>query len=799
MKRLRYLIRMNVRNLFIYKRFAFINIFGLSVGLIMSLLILLYIRYESSFDSFNPNAGNIYRVVGKNIQTGSVVASTPLPLSDVLKKDYPEIDKVTGLNRIWNDIKVGQERFENLKGAVVEKEFFEIFNFPLKSGNPGTIFQDPFEAVITDKFANILFGKNNPMGKTFEYEKTVFTVTGIINTIPSNSIFDFDYFLSDKFRHYYYPDLSERWYNSGLFTFVTFKGNKVPVGFELKLANIEKQYYPDFMKNRHKYLLADFKGSHLNPTLTGDMVPVVSPVYLWILSAIAIGILLIACLNFMNISIANAGKRNMETGIRKVYGASSRILIGDFFSEITFLVFISLIISFIGVLLLLPYFNNLIEKRIIIDFSDPFFWGGIIGFGLLTAIISGLYPSIVLSRPSPVKALLQKKGGLRNKLTFQKSFVVLQFVISIILGITQLFIMKQISFMQNHEGGFAKKNLIAISARSNGSSGAERMKNAAIFVQTLEQYQAQYGYGKAAVTEFVPGFGFNNLFKIYPEGNNYTDGLEVLSCDIDENFIDVFGLNMVQGRFFSKGFSTDKDALIINESAFKKLGWDSVEGKSLGLFSKDNKKEIVGVINDINIKSLQKSIEPMIYQFGRHHGFPGYITLRLDPNKTAESIEFIKKEWTRLFPEVPFVYEGVEEKFKASYGAEEKFARITGVFSILAMLLSLLGIFALSTLESDLRIKEIGIRRVNGAKVFEVMTLLNKDFLKWVGIAFVISVPIAWLIIHRWLENFAYRTNLSWWIFASVGLMALAVALLTVSWQSWRTATQNPVESLRNE
>ncbi|MCX6236195.1 MAG: ABC transporter permease [Bacteroidia bacterium] len=799
MERLKYFLRINIRNLFVLKKFAFVNIIGLSISLTISLLILIYVRYETSFDRFNPNARNIYRVVEKNIQDGSVGARTPLALSDILKKDYPEIDKVVGLMRTFDEVKVEEKRFENLKGAIVEKDFFELFNFPLKAGNQKTIFLDPFEIVFTTKLANKLFGKTDPIGKIIEYQNSIFTVAGVIDNIPSNSIFDFDYFLSDKFRYKDYPDLDKRWYEFGLFTFITFKGNKAPEGFETKLTNIEKKYYPDFMKNRHNYLLADFKGSHLNPSLGNDIVPAIAPVYLWILSAIALGILVIACLNFMNISIANASKRNIEIGIKKVNGATSGALIGDFFAEISVVVFISLIISFIGVHLLLPFFNDLIEKKIAVNVSDSIFWSGAVGFGILTTLISGLYPSIILSKPSPVKVLLQNQGAIKNKLTFQKSFVVLQFAITIILAITQLFIFKQISFMENHETGFNKENLIAMSVRSLGNNGPERMKNTEIFVLDLEKYQAQYRYGKATVTEFVPGFGYRNLFKIFPEGNAHSEGMELLSCDIDENFIDVFGLQIVQGRFFSKDFTSDSQAIIMNESAYKELGWKSVEGKSIGLFSKDNKREVVGVINDLNIKSLQHEIEPMIYQFGRHHNYPGYITVRLNPDKKAETIEFVKKLWMSRFPDVPFGFESIDEKYKAAYGEEEKLAKITGIFSIIAMLLSLLGIFALSTLESEKRIKEIGIRKVNGARISEVIAMLNKDFLKWVAIAFVIATPIAWYAMHKWLENFAYKTDLSWWIFALAGLLALGIALLTVSWQSWRAASRNPVEALRYE
>jgi putative ABC transport system permease protein len=426
-------------------------------------------------------------------------------------------------------------------------------------------------------------------------------------------------------------------------------------------------------------------------------------------------------------------------------------------------------------------------------------WTGVAGFGILTVLLSGLYPSIYLSRPSPLKIFLYNKGSEKNKLTFQKSFVVLQFSITIILGITQLFIFRQISFMQNHNTGFDKKNLITIPVSYLDDHSEDRLKKTELFKQLIEKNEAQFGYGKASISEFVPGFGFRNNFKIFTYEGNYTDGMELLSCDIDDNFKEVFGLKILKGRFFSNDFSTDREALVINESAYRKLGWNSVDGKAVGLFSKDNRKEVIGVISDINVRSLQYPVGPMIYQFGPHHMYPGYLTLRINPEKKAETIKFFQKEWDGMFPGIPFSYESVDEKYKSAYGAEKKLASITGVFSILAMILSMLGIFALSTLEAERRIKEIGIRKINGARITEVMSMLNSDFLKWVIIAFIISCPIALFSTHKWLDKFAYRTELSWWVFASVGILILGIALITVSYQSLRAATRNPVEALRYE
>lgn len=757
MERLNYFLRINIRNLFGGRNFVLINMLGLPVGLSVSLMILFYIHFETSFESFNPNAERIYRIVERNIQDGSTGAQTPLALRDVLRKDYPEIDQVVGLMRTWEDLQVEEKKFRDLKGAIVEPGFFELFHIPLQRG---TLFRDPYEAIITTALAGKLFGGADPVGKTFEFEGHPFTITAVIDKIPSNSIFNFDYFLSDLFRYRYYPDLNQRWYEFGLYAFVTFKGNKPPDNFERKLSEIEKQYYPDFMKNRHHYLLTGFRGSHLDGTLESDLVPAVNPVYLWILAVIAIGILVIACLNFVNISIANAGKRRVETGIKKINGATSSALISDFFLEISIILLMSLAIAFTGVGLLMPSFNELTGKDVAVSFSDPLFWGGVAAFGFLTALIAGLYPAVMLSKPSPLKILQQNKMNGRSKMTFQKSFVIFQFAITIMLGIAQFFIFRQISFMRDHDTGFDQNNLVVMPAGILGSDHDQRLKNTTLFTEVLEKHRAQYGYSKASVTEFIPGFGFRNNFKIYPDGEAFPDGLELLSCDVDENFQDVFGMRMIQGRFFSKDFSTDMESsVLINETALKKLGWDLAEGKEIGLISRENRKKVVGVINDINVVSLQYPVKPMIYQFGPHHNYPGYIAVRLHPEKEAESIGFLKNKWEKLFPDIPFEFERVSEKYKAAYGEEERLSKITGIFSILATVLSAFGIFALSTLQSEKRIKEIGIRKVNGARISELLAMLNQDFVKWIAVAFVIAIPVAWYAMNQWLEGFAYKTT----------------------------------------
>jgi putative ABC transport system permease protein len=791
-------LRIFMRNLLVYKNFNFINLIGLSVGITLCMLILVYIRFETSFDRFNPDASRIYRIVSKNTQDGTLSANTPVALSTVLKKDFPEIDGMASLMRISDDINVNDERFKEVDGAVVEKEFFTLFRLPLLSGSPSKIFQHPDEAVVTQKLAGRMFGDQNPLGKTFELDKHTFTVTGVVDNIPANSLFaSLEFFLADGYRYQYYTDLDQRWYVFGLVSFVTFHNQIPPRDFESRLAGLENRYYPDFMKNRFTYQVLPFKGSHLNRYLENDLVASVAPAYLWILFLIAMGILLIACLNFMNISMANAGKRSLHTGIKKVTGASPGLVIREIFLEIALMVLLSLTISTIGVQLLIPAFNNMMGKNLQFDPSDPLYWLGLILIGLITVAGSGIYPAISFSRTSPLSILRQKRSQSSALFSFQRSFVVVQFTLTLVLVIFLLFTSKQVAFLKHHQTGFDRKNLISIPVMTLDENTRERLKKMTQFLQVLEPYQSQYGYGKASVTEFVPGFGFRNLFKIYPEDTD-GEGLELLSCDVDENMPEVFGLHILEGRYFSEAHPTDADALVINEAAYRKLGWKSIEGKRVGLFSKDNQKEVIGVINDINVNSLKNPVMPMIYQFGPHHMFPRYITFRMNGNRQA-ALAFMRSQWTKLYPDIPFEFESVEDKFLAEYGDETRLSHIIGVFSVLAVMISLLGIMALSTLECERRTKEIGIRRVNGASVHEMLRMLNTRFLKLVTLAFLLAVPVSIMLVNKWLENFAYKTGVSWWVFIVAGLTALIISTATISWQTWRASRMDPVEALRYE
>lgn len=799
MNTITYFIKLSFRNLFKRKSFSIINITGLTIGITASLFILLYVRYEISFDNHNPNAENIYRIVEKQKQDGIIYAAAPQPLSVKLNSDFPEIEHAVGISNLTSDVLAGEQRYSAVPIAMTEKEFFTMFNFPLVMGNMENVFEDANSVVITRDFSESIFGNENPLGKTLKFHGHTFEITGIINPMPSNSLFNFKVIVSDKFRYISLPNWDERWWNGGLYTFVTFVNQKPVPNFESKLLDMQEEKYPDYLLNRHEHLVIPFKNSHLNADLLGDLKPAVSPLYMWILGGIALAILIIACINFINISIAAATRRHVETGIKKVIGANTRFLVQSFFVEMGLLVVIGLFLSILLIKALFPHFSQLIDKQISFSLSDPVLWTGLILFGLLAILISGLYPALYLSKPSPIQVFRTKGLSRHGNSRFQKSFVVLQFVVTIALGTGLMFMFKQVNYMKNHDLGFDKENLLILSARATGQNKEQQLKNTDLFIDKLESYQAQYGYSKASVTEFVPGFGYWNNFKIYPQGNLHDVGTELKSAAVDENFVDVFKQKMVMGRFFSSQIAADDNALIINEAALKKFGWDDIENKYIGFHDKNNKVPVIGVINDIHINSLQHPIEPMIYRFGAKNNYPGFITFRLNPDRQAETIQFFKSQWEELFPEVPFESKFIADQFNAAYGKEEKLMRIIGIFAGMALFLSLLGIVALSVMFSERKIKEIGIRKVNGARVKEILVMLNSSFIRWITIAFAFACPVTWIVINKWLENFAYKTPMHWWMFILSGALSMIVALITVSWQSWRAACKNPVEALRYE
>jgi putative ABC transport system permease protein len=458
---------------------------------------------------------------------------------------------------------------------------------------------------------------------------------------------------------------------------------------------------------------------------------------------------------------------------------------------------ISLVVAVYLSMLFLPWFNELTQRNLSINFNSKIILY-ILLFGILTGILSGLYPALLFSKYTPIQILRSRITTRGNKSGFRKVFIIAQFLITILLITAQLFITRQVSYLKNHSLGFNEEDLISVPLHYNDEN--KRLSFAKLFVQTMEQEGSFKSIKGSTLSENVPGQFFSNRFAVVPEGSSSDDSKEMIVTSIDENFASVFSVPVVSGRNFSEKITADRSGnVLINETAAHKLGWTDPIGKQIRFKHEKDPVTIVGVMKDINFRSLQTQVEPEVYRYAGENWLAGYLTFRLVHLNYLETIKLIRTTWDKLAPGVPFQYTFVKDKYDGSYREEERLAKTIGTFAMLAVFLSCLGLFAMIAFLSIRRTKEIGIRKINGARVVEVMLMLSVDFIAWVIIAFVIACPIAWFAMHKWLENFAYRTELSWWIFVLAGVIALVIALLTVSWQSWRAATRNPVEALRYE
>jgi len=459
---------------------------------------------------------------------------------------------------------------------------------------------------------------------------------------------------------------------------------------------------------------------------------------------------------------------------------------------------IALIIAVFLARLFLPWLNELSQRNLTINFTNNKIIFFIMLFGILTGILSGLYPAILFSKYKPVQMIHSRVTILVNKIGFRNGFIIVQFIITILLIISQLFITKQVLFMKNHDLGFNEQDLMSIPLYTNEEN--KRQAFAKLFAENLQNGPASYGIRGITISENVPGQNFPNKFAVIPEGALPEDSKEMVVTSIDESFTNVFQIPLISGRILSDTIASDRfNNVLINETAVLKFGWDNPVGKKIRFKHENKPVTVVGVLKDINFKSLHTPVEPVVYRYAGEYLLISYITIRIDHKYSSQAIKFINATWDKLASDVPFQYFFIKDKYIEKYKGEERLAKIVGTFAIIAILLSCLGLFALIACLSIRRTKEIGIRKINGAKIIEIIILLNKDFLRLIAIAFAISCPIAWYIMSGWVQSFAYRTKLSWWIYALSGIIVLGITLLTVSGQSWRAAKRNPVEALRYE
>lgn len=801
------MILYNLKTIFRYQSsqryISLLNILGLSIGMSVAILIFCFVNFERSYDNFHNGGDQIYRIISVYKGTGETDyrATTPFPLADAIRSDIKDAEMTTSLSLFLNNdepVQVDGQSFFNMTGYTADSCFLKMFNFPMIDGDPNTVLKNPDAVVLTRSAAQRLFGDQQPLGKYLVIGDYNFTVSGIIKDLPENSTFKLDLLVAPYVLNKMHPDVAKMWWGGGALTFIKTYPDQNVSSVKAGLALIPGKYFPDYLKGRESYDLQPLDDIHLDNRVSGDTIPPVSAKYLYMLMAIAVAVLFIACVNFVNLSTSQSEKRARETGLRKLAGGGRFQIASLFIGEAIAISMIAVIIAVFLSQLFLPWFNELSQRNMTINLSDSSVILAILVFGILTGFLSGIYPALLFSKYQPVRILHERTIYHVSKSGIRKAFIITQFLIAIILIISQLFITRQISFMKNHNMGFNEEDLVAVPLRVNDES--KRLEFARLFVAGLEREEKSCEMKGVSITENSPGNNFPNRFAVIPEGSSAEDSKEMVVTSVDEHFSDVFQVTIARGRALTDTIASDRfNNVMINETAARKLGWDDPIGKKLRFKHEEEQLTVVGVLKDINIRSMQTQIEPVVYRYTGANWLAGYVTLRIDPEYYQQTITLIKETWEELAPGVPFQYFFVKDKYFESYREEERLARIVGTFTVIAVLLSCLGLFSLIYWLSIQRTKEIGIRKINGAKITEVMVLLSSEFIKLVAIAFCISCPVAWFIMHKWLRNFAYKTDLTWWIFGLSGIIVLAIAILTVSLQTRSAATRNPVDSLRYE
>ena len=798
-------LKVAIRNIIKHKGFSIINIVGLAIGIACSILILLFVAHELSYDKFHEKAERIHRIAVR-ASVGDTKIRQTYSSSATFKKlleDFPEIEVAVKFLKLGRTpINLGEKTFFESRFFAVDSTFFDVFTIPLIHGNPKTVLANPNTMVISKNTALKYFGGTDAVGKIlradFSYDpgSIDFEITGVSENVPANSHFHYDLLVSSATFPTYINDPG--WSSNNFISYVVLKEGTSSEWFDAKLKEFTRKHMGGerfdawvAKGNFWEYFLQPVTKIHLNSDLNGEFEANGNETYVYIFSAISIIILLIACINFMNLSTAKSSLRAKEVGMRKVVGSGRNRLVVQFLSESVLLSFISLALGMVIVISLLPLYKNLIGRQLEIHYFDNFIViPSLLALGLIVGVISGAYPAFFLSSFKPISALKGKTIGSKGGSWLRNILVIFQFTISIFLIIGTLVVNQQLKFFQNIKLGFDKKQVLVI--RNPGSLG----NNIVPFKEALRK---QSSIIDVSGSNTLPGRGFSNI-GFGAEGVDKSFTLNLCVCDYD--FLDTLKLELVQGRFFSRDFITDSHAAVLNEKAVELLGWDDPIGKKINNWARNRGNfTVIGVIKDYHYESLHQEIRPMalFLSGGYYTNVESSISVRLNTENISETIKYAGNTWNDFAHNMPFEYSFLDEDYDNLYINEKQTRKLFSIFSFLAIFIACLGLFGLASFIADQKTKEIGIRKVLGASVPGIVKVLNKRFVKWVLIANFTAWPIAWFMMNKWLQNFAYRIELSWWMFILAAVLALLVALITVSFQTVKAALKNPIDSLRYE
>ncbi len=769
------------------KAFSLINLLGLAVGMATSILLLLWVQDELSFDNFHPDGEHVYRVVAQWQMSNETrdYATTPAPLAATLKGDIPDIRDVVRLHGGQQMLLTYRDKnFDETGGLYADPALLRMLGFPLLKGNPQTALRDPHSIVLTEALARKYFGSENALGKLIRINnKLNFTVTGVMRDVPPNSHLRFSYVVPFELMKQNGSDLDNNWEDYNYTTYVQLHPGPSAAGVEAKIAALFKRRSPN-MKGR--FYLEPLQRIYLHSKVQGDNARHGDAQSVYILSAVAIFILLIASINYMNLATARSARRAKEVGLRKVAGAHRGQLVGQFLGESVLLACLALGVALVLVWVLLPVYNDITEKQLSLDLLLGKAALGLLAIAVCTGLVSGSYPALMLSAFQPVQVLKGTVSPSRGGATFRRGLVVVQFTLSILLIISTLVIYRQMQYVRGKNLGFEKENVLSFALRGDLDKRYESIRG-----ELLRQP------GVVAVTSASQDLTSVASSTGGGDWEGKAPGAQIIlnQLSVDRDFTDAFNLRMVAGRGFSRQYATDSAAFIVNEVAVKQMGLESPVGTRFSVHGV--KGTIVGVAKNFHFKSMHEPIEPMLLFVSPNWRSQVYVKVK--PGYEAGAVAACEKVWKAFNPSYPFAYRFLDENFDRMYRTEQRTSRLFNYFSGIAIFIACLGLFGLAAYSAEQRVREIGIRKVLGASVSSLVTLLSQEFVVLVTVSFLLAVPLGWYLMEGWLSDFAYRIRLRWWIFALAGGLALLIALLTVSFQSVKAALANPVKSLRSE
>jgi putative ABC transport system permease protein len=815
-------LKVALRNLWKEKLVSSISLVGVAMAMACCLLILIYIREEFSYNEFNPEINNIYRVKWNLKGDGNPVsyATTPVSLGPAIAHDLAQAERVSriyqrsGQMQMQDDrnSKIPEKKFQEQQVYFTDNAFFQVFSTRFLSGRPESALRSVNSVVITDEMATKYFGNIDPVGRTLFYDnKTLLNVTGVVRKMPSNSDISFDFLIS--FETLFQVEnkgisdfLKTDWNYNPCNTFILLKHGASPVQLETGLSRLLLKYGDERARHLYSVSIDPLRRMHLysasvigNPS-TGNIT------YVYIFSVIALLILFTAHVNYINLSIARSMNRSREVGMRKIMGAGKTQLAGQFIGENLLAGFFAYLLALFLCCLAMPVLNQLTGKQLtllswltvpnMVLFSMTFF---------CSSLLAGLYPAFFITRFGLVRAISRKSGEAGSRNILRKTLLVTQFCISVLLIIGTIVIYQQVAYLHNKPLGFQKEQMVTVPIFGSGASSigygvdAPIRQRMIVFTNELLKY---YRIKAASAASGLPGQGFVRGLVI-PQGYSGKDNIFVPWVSVDYNFISTLKIPIVAGRDFSKATGTDHlKAFIISESAVRSFNWKNPQaaiGKSIirGDEQDGKKGQVIGVIKDFNFNPLDQPMQPLIMDVNVPRFTQFAISIQAD--HLPQTIAFIKQTWEQVFPERVFEYSFLDKDINAQYQDKENLGKMIGYFAVISILLSCMGLFSLTSFLTRQRAREIGIRKVLGASVPRIVGLLSRDFLFLVILALLIASPIGWIAMNRWLDHYAYRIDIAWWIFLLAGVFVFLVTALTVSYQSLRTAIANPVESLRME